>query len=223
MASVPEVSEIASLFERLIRNRDMSMFLPFILGFSGRNNEDPDHETEDNERSQSQRIILVNPFTQGLVVIDGASSLENLFHELGSSKIGHPPASKESVEAMPSVEIGESDDLGECVVCLEDFEVGGVAKIMPCNHKFHSNCIEKWLGIHGNCPVCRYEMPVEEKDGGRKSDDEGGERRRVGGGEVWISFSINRGSRRSHDANEANSGDSSYNSSSPSDSAEVED
>lgn len=227
MASEPEVSEFTSLFERLVRNRDVSMFLPFIFGFSGRNNDDPDHETEGNEDSQSQRIILVNPFTQGMVVIDGASSLETLFRELGSSnKGGLPPASQESIEAMPSVEIGGSEDFGECVICLEEFEVGGVAKMMPCKHKFHANCIEKWLGIHGSCPVCRYEMPVEEKDGGKKRDEEegGGERRRVGGGEVWVSFSFNRGSRRSQDPNQASSGDddSSDNSSSPSDDAEVE-
>lgn len=233
MSSEPEVSEFTSLFERIVRNRDVSLFLPFIFGFSEsssprRNSDDPHHETEGNEDSQSQRIILVNPFTQGMVVIDGASSLETLFRELGSSnKGGRPPASKESIEAMPSVEIGESEDFGECVICLEEFEVGGVAKIMPCKHKFHANCIEKWLGIHGSCPVCRYEMPVEEKDGGKKRDDEEGEgeRRRVGGGgEVWVSFSINRGSRRSQDPNQAPSGgdDSSDSSSSPSDDAEVE-
>ncbi|OIW02137.1 hypothetical protein TanjilG_06732 [Lupinus angustifolius] len=207
----------------------MSLFLPFIFGSpessppSG-NNEDPYQENDDNEDSHRQRIILVNPFTQGMVVVDGASSLENLFRELGSSKSGHPPASKESIEAIPSVEIVGSDDLDECVVCLEEFEVGGVAKVMPCKHKFHPNCIEKWLGIHGNCPVCRYQMPVEEKDGGMKRDEEEGrgERRRVGGGEVWVSFSINRGRRRSHDSNQAPSGDSSDNSYSPSDAAEVE-
>ncbi|KAL2326889.1 hypothetical protein Fmac_020316 [Flemingia macrophylla] len=71
-----------------------------------------------------------------------------------------PPASRESIEALPSVEVEEGCGDLECVVCLEEFGVGGVAKKMPCKHKFHSGCIEKWLGIHGSCPVCRYEMPV---------------------------------------------------------------
>ncbi|XP_061366335.1 E3 ubiquitin-protein ligase MPSR1-like [Gastrolobium bilobum] len=215
MASDAEVSEISSLFERMVRNRDMSLFLPFIFGFSDsstrRDSEDPDQETESAEDSQRERIILVNPFTQGMVVIDGASSLEALFRELGNStKGGQPPASKESIDAMPSVEIGEGEDL-ECVVCLDNFEVGGVAKEMPCKHRFHTNCIEKWLGIHGSCPVCRYEMPVDEKDVGKKSDEEGGERRRVGG-EVWVSFSFNR-DRRSQDPNQDTSDDSSDSSS----------
>nr|KYP45423.1 E3 ubiquitin-protein ligase rnf181 family [Cajanus cajan] len=194
MSSEAEVPDISSLFQRFQRNRDMSLFLPFLFGFSdpGRASGDPDRETPPAEASQRQRIILVNPLTQGMVVIDGASSLEALFRELGGGKGGRPPASKESIEAMPSVEIGEGCGDLECVVCLEEFGVGGVAKEMPCKHKFHSSCIEKWLGIHGNCPVCRYEMPVEERDDGKKREEEGG-------GEVWVSFSFNRSTRRGHD------------------------
>ncbi|KAK7309800.1 hypothetical protein RJT34_06828 [Clitoria ternatea] len=210
MASESEVPEISSVFERLMRNRDMTLFLPFLFGLSDatprEGNDDPDDETQSTETPQRERIILVNPFTQGMVVIDGASSLEALFRELGSVKSGRPPASKESIEAMPSVEIEEGGEGLECVVCLEEFEVGGVAKEMPCKHRFHSNCIEKWLGIHGSCPVCRYGMPVDDKDGGKKREEEGEERRvgGSGGGEVWVSFSFNR-SRRSQDSDQASS------------------
>jgi hypothetical protein len=221
MASEAEVSEFSSLFERMIRNRDMSLFLPFMLSLSqSLNNSDPDHESETNEDSTPQRIILVNPLTQSTVVIEGASSLEELFNNLGSAtKTGQPPATKESIDAMEKVEI-EDGDGGECVVCLEEFEVGGVVKEMPCKHRFHGKCIEKWLGIHGSCPVCRYQMPVDEKDDGRKGEEEeGGERRRVGGdGEVRVSFSINR-SRVSSDSD---SNDSSSNPRGDDDDEEVE-
>jgi hypothetical protein len=219
MASEAEIAELSSLFERMIRNRDMSLVLPFFFGLSesssiSRNNNDPDQESESNDDSNRQRIILVNPLTQGMVVIEGVSSLEDLFNQLGSNKNGQPPASKESIEAMKKIEIGEGDDDGgECVVCLDEFEVGGVVKEMPCKHRFHGDCIEKWLGLHGSCPVCRYQMPVDEKGDGKKSDEEeGGERRRVGGGgngngggEVWVSFSFNRRSRENQ--NQATSGD----------------
>jgi len=219
MASEAEISEISSLFERMIRNRDMSLFLPFMLSLSqsssSRNNTDPDHDS-DSDATEDSRIILVNPFTQGMVVIDGASSLEELLNNLGNAtKTGQPPASKESIEVMEKVEIEEGGG-GECVVCLEEFEVGGVVKEMPCKHRFHGKCIEKWLGIHGSCPVCRYQMPIDEKDDGKKrEEEEGGERRRVGGGEVWVSFSINR-SRRNQDQ-ASSGGDSNDSSSNPRD------
>ncbi|XP_021299647.1 E3 ubiquitin-protein ligase RNF181-like [Herrania umbratica] len=210
MASETEAPEISSLFERLLRHRDLYLFLPFVLGFSSNNSnnnvsrenpEDPDQESPLETTSQRERIILINPFTQGMVVIDGASNLEALLRSW-VNKDGQPPASKTSIEAMPSVEIGESED-GECVVCLEEWRPGEVAKEMPCKHKFHGECIEKWLGIHGSCPICRYNMPVDEQEMGNKRDEE----RRRFGREVWVSFSFNS-DRRSGDSNQVPSTDS---------------
>ncbi|KAJ4826980.1 hypothetical protein Tsubulata_045794 [Turnera subulata] len=227
-----QVPELSAFFERLLRQRDnLSLFLPFFLGFAGNNNnnqeEDPDQETPQTR----ERIILINPFTQGMVVIDGVGSLESLFEEIGR-KSGQPPASKASIEAMPSVEIGEEEDKeGECAICLEDWEVGVVAKEMPCKHRFHPGCVEKWLRIHGNCPVCRYAMPVEEDDPGKKrSSGEGEEteegenrRRRVVGREIWVSFAFNGGGgggRRNGDSDQtpaASSNDDSSSSPRPED------
>lgn len=187
-------TQISSLFERLLRHRDMSLFLPFILGFTGSmttretNPEQPDQDS-------SERIILINPLTQGMVVIEGTSNLDSFLRNL-AAKDGQPPASKASVEAMRSFKIGESEEgkekeVGECVVCLEEYEAGEIGKEMPCKHKFHAKCIESWLGIHGSCPICRYKMPVDEDEIGYKRD----EQRR----EIWVSFSFN-GGRRSEDS-----------------------
>ena len=41
-----------------------------------------------------------------------------------------------------------------CGVCMENYEVGQSRKILPCQHAFHSNCIETWLGQSSNkCPL----------------------------------------------------------------------
>ncbi|KAK2636200.1 hypothetical protein Ddye_030992 [Dipteronia dyeriana] len=198
MASDAESIEISSLFERLLRHRDMSLFLPFILGFTENmsvrenpeNPQDPDEETPTNS---SDRIILINPFTQGMVVIEGTSSLDSLLRNVLATKDGQPPASKASVEAMPSFRIdGEMGGAGgECAICLEEYEDGEMAKEMPCKHRFHDKCIDKWLGIHGSCPVCRYKMPVDEEETDNKIRDHEHEQRR----EIWVSFSINSGRR----------------------------
>ncbi|KAL4334661.1 hypothetical protein GQ457_07G002840 [Hibiscus cannabinus] len=97
----------------------------------------------------------------------------------GNSKPRPPPASKATIGAMPRIEVEESG--GDCSICMEEFEVGGEAREMPCKHVFHSGCIEKWLQIHGSCPVCRFSMPAAVEtdetgggDGGR-GRPEGGE------------------------------------------------
>jgi len=228
MASEPEVSENDPMFERLVRDRDLSLLVPFILGFTNprRNPEPqpqqqqqqeeqqhPDQETENRERPTTprDRIILIDPFTQGMVVIEGgtASTLDSLIHELGT-KDGQPPASKASIEALKDVVVGEDDDDddsgSECVICLEEWKLGGgVVKEMPCKHKFHASCIEKWLGIHGSCPVCRYKMPVDEDQVGKKRVER----------EIWVSFSFNSGRRNRESDNQTPTNDSNDSTSSP--------
>ncbi|XP_009778983.1 E3 ubiquitin-protein ligase SIRP1-like [Nicotiana sylvestris] len=69
------------------------------------------------------------------------------------------PATKASIEALPIIQIVEHEE--ECAICLLEFQVGEKTKEMPCKHRYHSNCINKWLERHGSCPVCRYKLPVE--------------------------------------------------------------
>lgn len=50
-----------------------------------------------------------------------------------------------------------------CVICLEAFKDGDRLRILPCNHRFHSSCIDKWLSgsfsyeecITSGCPTCK--------------------------------------------------------------------
>ncbi|KAG4132669.1 hypothetical protein ERO13_D08G047525v2 [Gossypium hirsutum] len=58
---------------------------------------------------------------------------------------------------MVKVEAGDEED---CIICLEELEVGFYASQMPCSHTFHVDCIEKWLKQSHYCPICRFEMPT---------------------------------------------------------------
>ncbi|KAG8366354.1 hypothetical protein BUALT_Bualt17G0071100 [Buddleja alternifolia] len=132
-----------SFIENLInsRNRDISLFFPFIFGLNP-SNQSENHESPD-------RIVLINPFTQGMVVIErseggGGDSgsgerFASFFDDLFSRKGGHPPASRASIEAMECVEIGEGedDDDRQCVICLDEWGIGEKVKEMPCKHSFH--------------------------------------------------------------------------------------
>ncbi|XP_022774498.1 E3 ubiquitin-protein ligase RING1-like [Durio zibethinus] len=80
------------------------------------------------------------------------------------NKPGPAPASKASIEAMPRIKVKGSGI--DCSICLEAFKEDEEAREMPCKHVFHSGCVEKWLGIHGSCPVCRFLMPSEEAESG---------------------------------------------------------
>lgn len=67
----------------------------------------------------------------------------NMFQELGVEHKLAPPASPEAVKNLPEVTV---EDKGiKCPICLKEHEVGETLKKMPCEHKFHQNCILPWL------------------------------------------------------------------------------
>lgn len=45
-----------------------------------------------------------------------------------------------------------------CPICLQAFSPGESGRMLPCFHAFHAECSERWLGVHGDCPVCRCEV-----------------------------------------------------------------
>lgn len=143
--------------EEMTRTGARSMIIPTILNFAAA-----------SPPSQRQRdvTVIVNARTGSITFIEGAAEL----------KEGHLPASKASIEALPVVNVGE--DGIECAICLSEFEFGGEAKQMPCNHRYHPGCIDKWLQIQGSCPLCRYKMPVEEEEEAKKEDDDRGDQLR---------------------------------------------
>lgn len=48
-----------------------------------------------------------------------------------------------------------------CPVCMEPYEIGQNRKCLPCNHVFHSKCIDMWLeNSSRNCPIDG--LPVDE-------------------------------------------------------------
>ena len=45
-----------------------------------------------------------------------------------------------------SLENKQSDQTS-CVICMCDFENGQLLRVLPCNHEFHTKCVDKWLKV----------------------------------------------------------------------------
>jgi hypothetical protein len=47
----------------------------------------------------------------------------------------------------------EDNTLG-CSICTEDFVKGQDIRVLPCDHKFHPECVDPWLlNVSGTCPL----------------------------------------------------------------------
>ncbi|KAH8732208.1 hypothetical protein GQ44DRAFT_602609 [Phaeosphaeriaceae sp. PMI808] len=61
--------------------------------------------------------------------------------------------------------LSHDENLG-CSICTEDFEKGQDLRVLPCDHKFHPECVDPWLlNVSGTCPLCRVDLrPVTSHD-----------------------------------------------------------
>ncbi|CAA6664525.1 unnamed protein product [Spirodela intermedia] len=148
----------------------------------------------------ADRLVLVNTMTQGMVMLrtggggglDVAAMVQEMLAatEVGGSR-GPPPASKASIAELPVVERATGREDGVSEVAAE-----GEVREMPCHHRFHGGCIEKWLRIHGSCPVCRHRMPEEKAAEGKKEGEAAAPYRRR---DVWVTLTFNRGDNQRED------------------------
>ncbi|KAJ2706688.1 hypothetical protein H4R19_004990 [Coemansia spiralis] len=98
------------------------------------------------------------------------------------SAIGSPPAVRQHLAATAAAIAagrleGQSDDchpprVPQCVICLEEYQVGEAVRVLPCGHIFHDACIARWLQstaskVH-ECPVCK--APCSAADARKKSE-----------------------------------------------------
>uniref|UniRef100_A0A8P0PJX7 Ring finger protein 149 n=1 Tax=Canis lupus familiaris TaxID=9615 RepID=A0A8P0PJX7_CANLF len=49
-------------------------------------------------------------------------------------------------------------DAENCAVCIENFKVKDIIRILPCKHIFHRICIDPWLLDHRTCPMCKLDV-----------------------------------------------------------------
>lgn len=61
--------------------------------------------------------------------------------------------------ASGSIDGTSNDDALGCTICTEDFEKGQDIRVLPCDHKFHPECVDPWLlNVSGTCPLCRVDL-----------------------------------------------------------------
>ncbi|KAK3036627.1 hypothetical protein RJ639_030196 [Escallonia herrerae] len=80
-------------------------------------------------------------FTLNLNELSGNDRMDDAMYDELHEKKEPLPASKASIEALPKVKMQEEGV--PCAICLTDLSVGVESKEMPCEHKYHPDCIDQ--------------------------------------------------------------------------------
>jgi hypothetical protein len=67
---------------------------------------------------------------------------------------GIAPAQPVLAGAASGTDSSSNDENLGCSICTEDFEKGQDLRVLPCDHKFHPECVDPWLlNVSGTCPL----------------------------------------------------------------------
>ena len=59
----------------------------------------------------------------------------------------------------PSEPLLDHNSHTACSICLENYEVGEMVRVLPCRHVFHTDCIVPWLTTRASCcPLCKADI-----------------------------------------------------------------
>lgn len=74
---------------------------------------------------------------------------------------GAPPTAVTARSNLDRADLSE-EPINGCF-CLEDWNLEDDARKMPCGHVFHYACLIQWLETRNSCPICRLELPTDDR------------------------------------------------------------
>ena len=79
-------------------------------------------------------------------------------------KVGGGDSAKASDLESGETYVKTCHQVTECVICMSEVDMSKLSSrmITPCNHAFHTECLQKWMEVKLECPTCRQPLPVEE-------------------------------------------------------------
>ena len=76
------------------------------------------------------------------------------------------------LKKLPKKKWSKESGYETCAICIEDYETNDLLRILPCNHAYHTDCIDPWLiRSKRNCPLCKQSvLSSEDSDSDRTAD-----------------------------------------------------
>lgn len=120
--------------------------------------------------------LMDSPFSQN----DAEPPLFDVVFQDALALLSPPPPppphkTRAAIPAMPVTHalLSRLDPNGVvfCAVCKDPIAVDAEAKLLPCDHLYHSDCITPWLLLRNSCPLCRFRISEVEEEEEEIDDD----------------------------------------------------
>ena len=59
--------------------------------------------------------------------------------------------------ALLSIVYTPNENIEDCAICQENFQLFSIVTKLECEHLFHTDCISEWFKNASTCPLCRNE------------------------------------------------------------------
>ena len=75
------------------------------------------------------------------------------------------PMPLEKEELVAALRFARGGGTGRtCNICITDYEEGDSYRVLPCGHRFHIECVDKWLRSTSlRCPLCNHDTRERSK------------------------------------------------------------
>lgn len=107
----------------------------------GTKNKHSDVVTKDIELGERHSTVKGDLAT---ATVAGSNNTTNESRRVGATELDQ--SSKTAVQT--------TFDENQCAICISDFIADEEVRVLPCNHRYHPECIDPWLlNISGTCPI----------------------------------------------------------------------
>ncbi|KAI2465725.1 hypothetical protein F4781DRAFT_424607 [Annulohypoxylon bovei var. microspora] len=136
---------------------------------------DPENELESIAGDRQQHPALPTQHDDMSNDVGQAGPSPEVTATTTSRAIAEPSVATTSNQTQENGGQTEEEHLG-CSICTEDFSVGQDVRVLPCDHKFHPQCVDPWLvNVSGTCPLCRLDLRPHEAEAEAEEEVEVGE------------------------------------------------
>jgi len=120
-----------------------------------RRREQERREAREAEERATANALLALPTRAWQGILDAVGG--------GAAVTAAPATGEESSVDVESSQV-ESEEVLECCLCMDAFEKDEQIRLLPCNHYFHRDCIDRWFATRAyqqrSCPLCKRD-PLE--------------------------------------------------------------